>query len=248
MSTDQRLRAKLFELYDRHYQRALAGGSLANITDPTKIPRHHLRMWDLTYGHLIRNLPPGSEVLDLGCGTGLFLYWLKQYRNIVPVGVDTSPTMVSLAKMMHPDLVITCSPGLPFLRNNVGRFRGIFSLNVFEHLPDEELFDTAVACIEALTPGGFLCVECPNAANLAGGYFRYIDLTHVRSFTAFSLIQLLEAAGFAQCEAFEPRPARLVGHIRRFLERILHRCTFAICNNTSERVFSAAIACVGWKQ
>lgn len=132
MSTDPRLRAKLFELYDRHYQRALAGGSLANIADPTKMPRHHLRMWDRTYGHLIRSLPHGSEVLDLGCGTGLFLHWLRQFKNIVPVGVDASASMVSLAKEALPDLDITCCHGLEFLRANIGRFRG-FSACTFSN-------------------------------------------------------------------------------------------------------------------
>ncbi len=54
---------------------------------------------DLAYlGFLI---PPGSQVLDLGCGPGDLLAALRPSRG---VGVDFSPAMIEQARARHPDL------------------------------------------------------------------------------------------------------------------------------------------------
>ena len=41
-----------------------------------------------------RLVAPGSRVLDLGCGEGELLAWLKQHKNVTARGVEISPTQV----------------------------------------------------------------------------------------------------------------------------------------------------------
>ena len=61
------------------------------------------------YGELLRllsfNIPNGSTVLEIGCGTG---FLLANLRGIKGVGVDISEKMVETAKQEHPDLTFIC--------------------------------------------------------------------------------------------------------------------------------------------
>ncbi len=44
-----------------------------------------------------RLVAPGSRVLDLGCGEGELLAWLKQHKNVTARGVEISPAQVRRA-------------------------------------------------------------------------------------------------------------------------------------------------------
>ena len=46
-------------------------------------------------------IPPGSSVLELGCGTGNLLTALKPKRGF---GLDLSPGMIEVARKNHPEL------------------------------------------------------------------------------------------------------------------------------------------------
>ncbi len=57
--------------------------------------------YDEDYRYTRFLIPPGSRILDLGCGTGRLLAELRPSRG---VGVDLSPRMVEEARRRHPDL------------------------------------------------------------------------------------------------------------------------------------------------
>ncbi len=241
------IRTRIYQHYFAHFLRTVGATDSAEDFDPRKIPRRDFGIWDRTYGPLVHAVASGGEVLDLGCGAGIFLHWLGMYSHIRPVGVDISPSMVAIARRALPQLEIACEDGLSFLQRNPSRFAAVFSLQVFEHLSDDELFAYVDAVFSALRPGGLVCIETPNAANLLGSYARYLDLTHQRVFTPTSLIQLLEIGGFERVSLLQPRPVRWLGFVRVFLEKALHRAVFLICNYPRERVFSAKIAVIGYK-
>jgi trans-aconitate methyltransferase len=198
-----------------------------------------------TYGDLVRSLPEGSAVLDLGCGSGNLLDWLSSYKNVDLTGVDSSPALVSEATRRFPSAKIVFDDGLAFLRKHDRVFGGIFCTDVLEHIPgDDHLFEWMKAARRALVPGGFFCCRVPNAASLTGTYSRYIDVTHVRLFSSYSLRQMFEAADFDDISMVPVHTGHVLGQIRLGMEALLHRAVFRICARGKESIFTANISAV----
>ena len=236
-----RIRRVLTDRYADHYARVNAE------LNPESYVGRSVKDMELMYGSLISSLPAGSKVLDLGCGTGLLLHWLSQQPGIIPVGVDSSISQVEHAKQTLPDVDIFREDGLKYLQTHPDTFAGIFCLDVLEHIPEEDLLEWVETARSALQAGGFLFCRAPNAANLAGNYGRYIDLTHQRSFTSASMVQLFETAGFRKCRIVPIRSAHIMGNFRLNVEYILHRILFRIVGYGLERVFTRNICAVAFK-
>lgn len=77
---------------------------------------------------LLRQLIPAERVvLEIGCGTGDLLAWVKPR---VGYGVDISPQMIKLAQRKYPSLHFTVQ-SLPKFKT---KFDYIFACDVVEHL------------------------------------------------------------------------------------------------------------------
>ena len=112
------------------------------------------------------------------------------------------------------------SDGLEYLRSNRDSFDGIFCTDVLEHIPGTaNCIEWVQAAHNALRPGGFFVCRCPNAANLTAGFSRYIDLTHERSFTDVSMLQLLEAGDLQGLPHFAD-PIRSMDRQRAAMDRL----------------------------
>jgi 2-polyprenyl-3-methyl-5-hydroxy-6-metoxy-1,4-benzoquinol methylase len=235
------LRQKLIRDYASHYARHNDGlGPVAQAANA----RAHL---DASYGDIVASLAPGSEVLDLGCGSGYLLAWLSTHGHLRVAGVDTSESQIAAAANDLPGVHVECGDGIRFLRRHPGRFAAIFCLDVLEHIPDDQLLDWLTATHDALMPGGLFICKVPNAANLTAAQLRYIDLTHVRSFTGSSLQQLLEAADFVHCRMMPVRAGRVLGSIRGTVEWLVHKALYRLCGNGRERIFTLTLIGVGEK-
>lgn len=59
---------------------------------------------------------PGAEILDIGCGSGATVEFLRQKFLLNAVGVDPSPVQLQLGKQRNPQLPIIqgCGENLPF--------------------------------------------------------------------------------------------------------------------------------------
>lgn len=238
-----KLHEKLVEEYAEHYKRV---NWSIDLEEPSNLGEAARK---LMFGGLLKRVPGGGRVLDLGCGTGVFLRWLAKSANVVPMGVDGSPTQVELAKQYLPDVQIECEDGLTYLRKHPDTFDGIFCFDVLEHIPgDDLLLQWAEAARDALMPGGFFCCRVPNSASLTGAYIRYIDLTHVRAFTRPSILQLLQAAGFADCAIIPIQAAHFSGRARLRIEALLHRIIYRITGHGMEYVFTANVQAVGFRK
>jgi ubiquinone/menaquinone biosynthesis C-methylase UbiE len=101
-----------------------------------------------------------SLVLEVGCGTGNVLYYLKNL-NIKVVGIDISQKMIEIAKTKiqnytNCELMVADATRLPFRRNT---FDVVYYICVLHHLPD--LTMPLIEADRTLKQGGTIYIEEP---------------------------------------------------------------------------------------
>jgi 2-polyprenyl-3-methyl-5-hydroxy-6-metoxy-1,4-benzoquinol methylase len=141
-----------------------------------------------------------AKILDLGCGLGQFLYWLKAqgYSNFL--GVDVSREMLELCRKNVTDKLAKINSINEFLRDKNGTYDLIALNDVIEHLPKNEIIEDLEIIKAALKPGGRLIIKTNNLAAITGVRLRYADFTHEVGFTEYSLKQVLLLVGFSSIE------------------------------------------------
>jgi SAM-dependent methyltransferase len=156
------------------------------------------------YYRLFRRLPlpPGSRVLDVGCGGGKYLRFLLE-RGYRVAGVEVD---ARLAAALRGELRVEILPGsLVEALIPAGSFDAVTFWWVLEHTHDP--LATLRAAHRALRPGGTLVVSVQNFASLGrllfGACWHHLDLPgHLYHFEPATLRRLLRRAGF------EPRRVR----------------------------------------
>jgi ubiquinone/menaquinone biosynthesis C-methylase UbiE len=100
---------------------------------------------------------PGNELLDVACGTGGHIAYLK--RDYSVEGLDINPRMLRLARKKHPDVVFYHSDMTSFkLKKNFDVVTCLFS--AIGHVKTKRRLNLAVrAMARHLKPGGLLVVE-----------------------------------------------------------------------------------------
>lgn len=160
-----------------------------------------------------------SRILDAGCGSGAWLYFLQQagYENLM--GVDGSSEQVALAHSFGLTFVIrqdilSCLGSLE--ENSVDV---LLLMDVLEHLTREELLDVLDGAFRVLRSGGKCIAHVPNAAGLFGMEIRYGDLTHELAFTPGSVRQVFSLTGFHHVQCFEDKPVvhGVLSRLRRMI-------------------------------
>ena len=147
-----------------------------------------------------------AKILDVGCGAGLLLYFLREAGYTRLWGIDTSPEQVQDARNSGFEQVERAN-ALEFLGNTADRsFEVIVAFDIIEHLTGPELLRLADEIHRVLSDGGLWLIHAPNAEGFFGNRIRYADLTHEQAFTRESIHQLSRAAGFSETKCFEDSP------------------------------------------
>ena len=127
-------------------------------------------------------LPPGSRVVDLGCGSGVFTDALRR-RGYHCTGVDLSPKLIAIARARYRDIEFIEGDveQLPF---DGASFDGVLLSGLVHHLPDPSRCAAEVFRI-LRSDGKFLAFD-PNRMN------PFMYLYRHRSSTFYSSIGVTE--------------------------------------------------------
>ncbi|MDJ0752988.1 MAG: class I SAM-dependent methyltransferase [Ardenticatenaceae bacterium] len=155
---------------------------------------------------IVQQIDRGSNVLEVGCGSGTIIHFLQTHHQCQVIGVEPSPTMAKAAR----------DAGLTIIEGDIndgvvldelqarGPFDAVIFADVLEHLSNP--WQTLRLIKPLLKPTGRAFASVPNVAfwrlrlNLLFGQWRYteghlMDHTHLRWFTRKTLQEL-----FVDCD------------------------------------------------
>lgn len=157
-------------------------------------------------GKIIKLIPLGATVLDLGTATGYLCQFLKEELNCLVDGVEINPEMAKEARLWCDRFWVGNLEAEPlsvhFPKNY---YQVIICADILEHLYDPNKLLQQLPAL--LAPDGKVIFSIPNITyagvilELLSGDFYYreeglLDKTHLRFFTRKSFVRLLKDCGF----------------------------------------------------
>jgi ubiquinone/menaquinone biosynthesis C-methylase UbiE len=126
------------------------------VTEPDPAQYHSQDIWQLLQPHL----QPEQRYLDVGCGVGGWLLFLRREGYTVE-GVDITPDTIKRLKAFDSTLRVQVAgmTALPYADHSLD---GVLAIGVLEYLEgrvDEAIREAA----RVLKPGGFVLIEVPIA-------------------------------------------------------------------------------------
>ncbi|MDJ0898541.1 MAG: class I SAM-dependent methyltransferase [Xenococcus sp. MO_188.B8] len=175
--------------------------------DPRKLLSAH-QIRSRYYKWYTKNWLPkdkSTPILDIGCGSGQFTYFLNKEGYKSTTGIDIDAQQIELAQSLG--LNCHCAEVEEYLRDQIQSYGVISMLDILEHFTWKELYPIMELVREKLTIGGKVIVSVPNAASPLGLSTRYSDITHETSFSPASLSELFFCHGMEVRSLRDPWPA-----------------------------------------
>ncbi|MCX8037973.1 MAG: class I SAM-dependent methyltransferase [Candidatus Sumerlaeia bacterium] len=213
-------------------------------------------MWNRYFRvNYLCHLPPDrrARILELGCGMGQFLEFLRLQGYENAAGVDRSDEAVNYCRARN--LPAEKAEATAFLSSRADCYDALILNDLIEHMSKPEALALLDACRSALRPNGVILIKTVNAANpILGAHSLAIDLTHETVYSEESLAQLLRVAGFDSVQVFpmniyiKPHhPLHLAARAFAALINWLWRLLFRLYGRPTTRLFSKNILAVGKK-
>ena len=145
-------------------------------------------------GELVRRIPAGARVLELGCGSGPpETQRLAQRFRLT--GVDISPQQIERARPAVPEAELICAD-ITALELPDASFDAVVSFYVFNHVPRELLGPLLDNVHRWLVPGGWL-LSAFGQSDLPGWTGEWLGApTFFSGYPAETNSALVEEAGF----------------------------------------------------
>ena len=185
----------------KHYLASHQGGDLEVARAGLHASAPYLRK--LIRRHIPRDRD--TKIVDLGCGYGALLYWLRHagYRKLT--GVDRSPEQVQGAHSLGLDFVQQGDIMTHLERSPAESFDVVIAFDVIEHLRKDEALHFVDEVFRVLVPGGTFALHTPNGEGIFSAT-EHGDFTHELTLTPRSAAQLLRCGGFTEISAHEDAP------------------------------------------
>jgi 2-polyprenyl-3-methyl-5-hydroxy-6-metoxy-1,4-benzoquinol methylase len=222
------------ELFIEHYH---TRRRRASIEDP--------RVKKLAFRSLSRILGPylpqthSARILDVACGEGSLLIFLKELGFDNLSGFDLSPENVSICRRLGLDSVQEFDALRLTQFHGSDQYDRIFAMDILEHLPKQEAVGFVEQVRERLAPGGRAIFQTPNMGCIFGLLPRYCDITHEFALTETSAGDLFLAAGFEMGD-IEIVPAwgaaTALGRVRELYLRLLHTLIYLAQDSSRPRI------------
>lgn len=193
------------------YADLFPGYHAAGLTDPSRghpsgsprldyaryefVLRDHPLLWRMQEGYA-RFFEGCTDILDVGCGTGVFLGILEA-AGLQGQGVDRNPSIVRYAQELGFD--VHESDALAWLEQHPRTYGAIYCSHFVEHLDVEGVERLMVLLARALRPGGRVVLVFPDPESIRSqllGFWR--DPEHVRFYHP-ELIELMGRAVGLDC-------------------------------------------------
>jgi cyclopropane fatty-acyl-phospholipid synthase-like methyltransferase len=145
-----------------------------------------------------------AKILELGCGAGFLLKYLKTEGFTDFVGVDVSGEQIAIAK--REELPAIEADASNFLTNHPNTFDVVIAIDFIEHFTKDEIFSIIGKIKSSLSSNGLVIFQTPNGAGWMPGRIVWGDLTHMTIFTPGSINQLLKLFGFKEVKFKETGP------------------------------------------
>lgn len=179
--------------------------------------------YETNYGTLLVN-HHDAKILDIGCGMGHFLYYLKTrgYKNFS--GIDLGETQVDFCKKYFTKDVELANAS-EYLKYHENEYDVIVMNDVIEHIVKDDVMDLLKLVKKSLKKDGIFLIKTINMSNPFGLNSRYRDFTHEIGYTELSMFQILDAVGFKQISLFQEMYASegIMRPLANFIRRILYR-------------------------
>ena len=169
--------------------------------------RRRFAKQSLWYGRRLKRFLPADQAancLDLPCGYGNFLYFLRAQGYYNVRGVDADPEQIRLARLLGLPAETGDAFGVLSAADN--RYQLISSLDFLEHVDKDAAISFLEKCYASLQPGGMLLLRMPCADGPFGAHDAWNDITHEWGMTSTVIRTLLALIGFEEIYVLDERP------------------------------------------
>jgi 2-polyprenyl-3-methyl-5-hydroxy-6-metoxy-1,4-benzoquinol methylase len=195
------------------------------------------RYFDLEFGS---SVAPGCRIVEIGFGNGGFLDWARR-RGAEVYGVEIQPEILEAATR-HGFRAVSSIRDLQRFRNT--GFDAVVALDVFEHIPPEEVPGVLREIESLLAAEGTLTLRIPNGLSPFGRFNQHGDATHT---TVVTPAKMRQWAIGTSLQVHDVRNEARVPEGNSAVRRIAKRIQFGLrdcANRIIANIYGLPISCL----